>query len=156
MADHTSKLRLMFITQAALMFLALALGLLVDLELIKIWDFCLIVFLSGTVMAFDIPARQAFIVELVGKPDLPNAIALNSTLFNVTRVMGPAVGGRSSPRGHGQLLLPQCRQLSGGADSLGAPDAASGPRPPGNPFCTPGRNSWITSGPGGSCGWSCS
>ncbi|MGD0828427.1 MAG: MFS transporter [Desulfobaccales bacterium] len=92
-ADYTSKLRLMFITQTALLLLALALGLLVDLQLIKIWDLCLIVFLSGTVMAFDIPARQAFIVQLVGKPDLPNAIALNSSLFNATRVMGPAVGG---------------------------------------------------------------
>ena len=92
-ADHTSKLRLMFITQTSLLLLALALGLLVDLQLIKIWDLCLIVFLSGTVMAFDIPARQAFIVQLVGKPDLPNAIALNSSLFNATRVMGPAVGG---------------------------------------------------------------
>ena len=92
-ADHTSKLRLMLLTQASLLLLALALGLLVDLKLIKIWDLCVIVFLSGTVMAFDIPARQAFIVELVGKPDLPNAIALNSTLFNFTRVLGPAVGG---------------------------------------------------------------
>jgi MFS family permease len=92
-ADHTSKLRLMFLTQAALLLLALALGILVDLGLIKIWDLCLIVFLSGTVMAFDIPARQSFIVDLVGKPDLPNAIALNSTLFNFTRVLGPAVGG---------------------------------------------------------------
>lgn len=92
-ADHTSKLRLLFITQASLMILALALGVLVELEVIKIWDLCLIVFLSGTVMAFDIPARQAFIVDLVGKPDLPNAIALNSTLFNATRVIGPAVAG---------------------------------------------------------------
>ena len=92
-ADHTSKLRLMFITQTSLLLLALVLGLLVDLQLIKIWDLCLIVFLSGTVMAFDIPARQAFIVQMVGKPDLPNAIALNSSLFNATRVIGPAVGG---------------------------------------------------------------
>ena len=92
-ADHTHKLRLLFITQAALMILALVLGVLVELELVKIWDLCLIVFLSGTVMAFDIPVRQAFIVELVGKPDLPNAIALNSTLFNATRVIGPAVAG---------------------------------------------------------------
>jgi MFS family permease len=92
-ADHTHKLRLLFITQAALMILALILGVLVALELVKVWDLCLIVFLSGTVMAFDIPVRQAFIVELVGKPDLPNAIALNSTLFNATRVMGPAVAG---------------------------------------------------------------
>ena len=92
-ADHTSKLRLMLLTQASLLLLALALGLLVDLDLIQVWALCIIVFLSGTVMAFDIPARQAFIVELVGKPDLPNAIALNSTLFNATRVLGPAVGG---------------------------------------------------------------
>src|SRR5512135_845598 len=92
-ADHASKRLLMFLTQAALLFLALALGLLVDLHLIKIWDLCLIVFLSGTAMAFDIPARQAFIVDLVGRRDLPNAIALNSTLFNFTRVLGPAVGG---------------------------------------------------------------
>ena len=92
-ADHTSKLKLLFLTQAILMLLALALGLLVELDLIKVWMLCLVVFLSGTVMAFDIPVRQAFIVELVGKPDLPNAIALNSTLFNATRVAGPAVGG---------------------------------------------------------------
>ncbi len=92
-ADHTRKWRLLFLTQAALMVLALALGLLVELEIVRVWDLCLIVFLSGTVMAFDIPVRQAFIVELVGKPDLPNAIALNSTLFNATRVAGQAVGG---------------------------------------------------------------
>lgn len=92
-ADRRSKLRLMFITQSALMFLALALGLLVELKLINVWEICLIGFLSGTSMAFDIPARQAFIVELVGKPDLPNAIALNSALFNATRVVGQATGG---------------------------------------------------------------
>ncbi|MFA5110119.1 MAG: MFS transporter, partial [Desulfobaccales bacterium] len=92
-ADHTSKLRLLFITQAALMLLALVLGILVDIKLIQVWMLCVVVFLSGTAMAFDIPVRHAFIVELVGKPDLPNAIALNSTLFNATRVAGPAVGG---------------------------------------------------------------
>ncbi len=92
-ADHTSKRPLLFITQAALMILAGALGLLVQFQVVRVWDLCLIVFLSGTAMAFDIPVRQAFIVELVGKPDLPNAIALNSTLFNATRVAGPAVGG---------------------------------------------------------------
>jgi MFS family permease len=92
-ADHTSKLRLLFLTQAVLMLLALALGVLVDIKLIQVWMLCVLVFLSGTAMAFDIPVRQAFIVDLVGKPDLPNAIALNSTLFNATRVAGPAVGG---------------------------------------------------------------
>jgi MFS family permease len=92
-ADHTHKLRLLFITQATLMILALALGVLVEAQTLRIWHLCLVVFLAGTVMAFDIPVRQSFIVELVGKPDLPNAIALNSTLFNATRVMGPAVAG---------------------------------------------------------------
>jgi MFS family permease len=92
-ADHTSKLRLLFITQAALMLLALVLGVLVETKVVQIWMLCSLVFLSGTAMAFDIPVRQAFIVDLVGKPDLPNAIALNSTLFNATRVIGPAVGG---------------------------------------------------------------
>ena len=96
-ADHTSKLRLLFITQAVLMLLALVLGVLVEVNVVQIWMLCGLVFLSGTAMAFDIPVRQAFIVDLVGKPDLPNAIALNSTLFNATRVMGPAVGGSSSP-----------------------------------------------------------
>jgi len=92
-ADHTHKLRLLFITQSVLMLLALMLGVLVQAELITIWGLSILVFLSGTAMAFDIPVRQAFIVELVGKPDLPNAIALNSTMFNATRVLGPAVGG---------------------------------------------------------------
>jgi MFS family permease len=92
-ADHASKWRLMFVTQATLMLLALVLALLVELEIVRVWDLCLIVFFSGTVMAFDIPARQAFIVELVGRSDLANAIALNSTLFNATRVVGQAVGG---------------------------------------------------------------
>ncbi len=92
-ADHTDKRRLLFATQATLMLLALALGLLVDLDLIQVWMLGVLVFLSGTVMAFDIPVRQSFIVDLVGKPDLPNAIALGSTLFNATRVIGPAVGG---------------------------------------------------------------
>jgi MFS family permease len=92
-ADHTSKLKLLFLTQTVLMLLALVLGVLVDLNLVQVWMLCVLVFLSGTAMAFDIPVRQAFIVDLVGKPDLPNAIALNSTLFNATRVAGPAVGG---------------------------------------------------------------
>ena len=92
-ADHTSKLRMLFITQAALMLLALGLGVLVEAKVVQVWMLCALVFLSGTAMAFDIPVRQSFIVDLVGRPDLPNAIALNSTLFNATRVIGPAVGG---------------------------------------------------------------
>ncbi|MEJ2673294.1 MAG: MFS transporter, partial [Deltaproteobacteria bacterium] len=92
-ADHTSKHRLFFLTQTFLMLLALILGILVKTDIVKVWMLCVLVFLSGTAMAFDIPVRQAFIVDLVGKPDLPNAIALNSTLFNATRFLGPALGG---------------------------------------------------------------
>ena len=92
-ADHFRKLRLLFATQAALMVLALVLGGLVATDAMNIWLLCVLSFLAGTVMAFDIPVRQAFIVEMVGKPDLPNAIALNSSLFNATRVIGPAMAG---------------------------------------------------------------
>jgi MFS family permease len=92
-ADHTSKLRLLFLTQTALMVLALILAVLVQFKVIQVWMLFVLVFMSGTAMAFDIPVRQAFIVELVGKKDLPNAIALNSTLFNATRFLGPALGG---------------------------------------------------------------
>ena len=92
-ADHTSKLRLLFLTQTVLMLLALILGILVEVKVVQVWMLCVLVFLSGTAMAFDIPVRQSFIVDLVGKKDLPNAIALNSTLFNATRFLGPALGG---------------------------------------------------------------
>jgi len=92
-ADQARKHRLLYATQGGMMVVAFALGSLVASDLVTIWLLCLLVFLAGTALAFDIPIRQAFIVELVGKPDLPNAIALNSTLFNGTRVMGPALAG---------------------------------------------------------------
>ncbi len=93
LADRTDKRWFLFITQCAMMLLALVLGVLVAEGAIRIWLICFLGFMAGGVMAFDIPVRQSFIVEMVGKPDLPNAIALNSTLFNATRVMGPAVAG---------------------------------------------------------------
>jgi MFS family permease len=92
-ADQAQKQRLLYATQGGMMAVAIALGSLVASDLVTIWVLCLLVFLAGTALAFDIPIRQAFIVELVGKPDLPNAIALNSTMFNGTRVMGPALAG---------------------------------------------------------------
>jgi MFS family permease len=92
-ADNRSKYHVLFITQASMMLLAGVLGALVAWQSLPIWLLCVLVFLLGTAFAFDIPVRQAFIVDLVGKPDLPNAIALNSTLFNGTRVMGPALAG---------------------------------------------------------------
>jgi MFS family permease len=76
-----------------MMAVALVLGSLVVSDLVNIWVLCVLVFLAGSALAFDIPIRQAFIVDLVGKADLPNAIALNSTMFNGTRVIGPALAG---------------------------------------------------------------
>jgi MFS family permease len=92
-ADHTNKRRLLLLTNTAGLLLALILGLLVWSDVVAIWQIMLLIFGVGTAMAFDIPGRQSFIVELVGKHDLPNAIALNSSLFNGTRALGPAMAG---------------------------------------------------------------
>ncbi|MFW6123022.1 MAG: MFS transporter [Thermodesulfobacteriota bacterium] len=92
-ADQARKHRLLYLTQGGMMVVAVILGTLVATNLVNIWLLCGLVFLAGTALAFDIPVRQAFIVDLVGKNDLPNAIALNSTMFNGTRFLGPAVAG---------------------------------------------------------------
>jgi MFS family permease len=92
-ADHTNKRNLLFFTNTAGLVLALILGLLVFYQVVAVWQIMILIFGVGTAMAFDIPGRQSFIVELVGKQDLPNAIALNSSLFNGTRALGPAFAG---------------------------------------------------------------
>jgi MFS family permease len=93
LADHSNKRNLLLLTNTAGLILALILGLLVWCEVVAIWQIMVLIFGVGTAMAFDIPGRQSFIVELVGKQDLPNAIALNSSLFNGTRALGPAFAG---------------------------------------------------------------
>ncbi len=93
MADQSHKQRLLYLTQGGMMVVAFILGYMVIAHLLNIWLLCVLVFLSGTALAFDIPIRQAFMMDLVGKADLPNAIALNSTMFNGTRVIGPAIAG---------------------------------------------------------------
>lgn len=92
-ADRMSKLRLVMITQASAMVLALAMAALVLTDRITVPQIIVLATLLGAVNAFDVPARQSFFVEMVGKEDLMNAIALNSSAFNVTRVLGPAVAG---------------------------------------------------------------
>ena len=92
-ADQSHKQRLLYLTQGGMMVVAFILSYLVIAHLLSIWLLCVLVFLAGTALAFDIPIRQAFMVELVGRADLPNAIALNSTMFNGTRVIGPAIAG---------------------------------------------------------------
>jgi MFS family permease len=80
-------------TQTVSMILAFLLAALTLTHLIQVWHLILIAFLVGIVNAFDVPIRQAFLVQMVGKEDLPNAIALNSSIFNGARVVGPAIAG---------------------------------------------------------------
>lgn len=92
-ADRISKRRIILTTQALSMFLAFCLGILVSLKLAQFWNIAVVVALLGVVNSFDVPARQAFVVELVGREDLNNAIALNSFLFNAARIIGPVAAG---------------------------------------------------------------
>jgi len=80
-------------TQTASMVLAFLLAALALTGVIKVWELIGIAFLAGIVNAFDVPIRQAFLVQMVGREDLPNAIALNSSIFNGARVVGPAIAG---------------------------------------------------------------
>lgn len=93
MADRVSKRRVLVVTQTLAMGLALILAGLVYFDLVRVWHVAVLGLVFGIVHAFDIPARQSFVVEMVGKDDLMNAIALNSSLFNGTRVIGPALAG---------------------------------------------------------------
>ena len=91
-ADRVPKRSLIICTQTASLLLALVLGLLTWAHVVQLWHVYLLAGLLGTVNAFDMPARQAFVVEMVGREDLMNAIALNSSIFNGSRVLGPAAG----------------------------------------------------------------
>ncbi len=92
-ADHFNRRKLIFCTQAAMALLALGLGLLVVTGLVQLWHVYVFAFLLGCASAFDSPARQTFVAELVEERDLPNAVGLNSTSFNAARMIGPAVAG---------------------------------------------------------------
>jgi MFS family permease len=91
--DRYNRHRAVILTQAAAMILAFLLAALTLGGVIRVWEVIGIAFLVGVVNAFDVPIRQAFLVQMVGKEDLPNAIALNSSIFNGARVIGPAIAG---------------------------------------------------------------
>jgi MFS family permease len=84
---------LLVLTQTAAMLLAFILAALVFTNQVQVWHILVLAGALGLVNAFDSPGRQAFVVEMVGREDLPNAIALNSLMFNGARVIGPALGG---------------------------------------------------------------
>src|SRR5215831_1691570 len=92
-ADHMDKRKLLYITQGFFLVQAGVLAALVTFGIVKAWMVLALAFAFGVFNAFDLPLRQSFLVEMVGKPDLPNAIALNSAAFNAARVLGPAVAG---------------------------------------------------------------
>ncbi|KAA0230124.1 MFS transporter [candidate division KSB1 bacterium] len=92
-ADRVNRRRLILATYTATMLIAALFAALIWLHAIEIHLVALLVFLSGLVNAFDIPARQALLVDLVGKEDLASGIALNSAMFNAARLLGPALGG---------------------------------------------------------------
>lgn len=92
-ADRFDRRRLLLVTQVSAMLLALGLGFLVLSEKVQVWHIFIFAALLGVVNAFDMPARHSFPVEMVGKQDLVNAIALNSAMFNAARTVGPAVAG---------------------------------------------------------------
>jgi MFS family permease len=93
LSDTVNRRRLIMITQTLSMLQAAVLSILTLSGLVQPWHIIALAALLGSVNAFDIPARQAFIIELVGVDHLPNAIALNSSAFNVARVVGPAIAG---------------------------------------------------------------
>ena len=92
-ADRFEKRRVIFWCQASMMALAFLLATLCWTGAVRLWHVLLLAFLLGAAQALDTPARQAFVVELVGKEDLSNAIALNSGIFHGARVLGPAAAG---------------------------------------------------------------
>ncbi|MEI9803215.1 MAG: MFS transporter [Pseudolabrys sp.] len=92
-ADHFDRRKLLIATQAAMGMLAFGLGVLIVTRLVQLWHVYVFAFLLGCVAAFDVPARQTFVSELVVEADLSNAVALNSTSFNAAQLIGPAVAG---------------------------------------------------------------
>jgi len=92
-ADHLPLRRLVFITQSLMGLLALVLGVLVVSGQVQLWQVYLVAFLLGCATAFDVPARQTFVSELVPDHHLTNAVALNSTSFQTARLVGPALAG---------------------------------------------------------------
>ncbi len=92
-ADHFVRRKFLVYTQGAMGLLALGLGLLTLFGLIQLWHVYAFAFLLGCASAFDAPARQTFVSELVDEAHLSNAVALNSTSFNLARMIGPAIAG---------------------------------------------------------------
>jgi MFS family permease len=93
LADRLPKRTVLVFTQSSAMLLAFILWILVATGGVQLWHVLIMAALLGLTNSLDMPTRQAFVVEMVGREDLPNAVALNSSLFNMARVLGPGLGG---------------------------------------------------------------
>src|ERR1022692_1540378 len=92
-ADRYSRRGLLMMTQALMGGLALILGVLAVTGAVQIWQVYILAFALGLITVVDNPTRHTFVAEMVGRPGMPNAIALNSAVFNLARIAGPAVAG---------------------------------------------------------------
>jgi len=92
-ADRLPRRRLLVITQTSMMILAFILATLTFTHMVRPWHIIILAFLLGVANAFDAPARTSFVLELVDRETMTNAIALNSTMFNIATVVGPSVAG---------------------------------------------------------------
>jgi MFS family permease len=93
LADRVDKRKLLLVTQSGLAIVALILGLLDVGGVVTYWQVLVLAAALGTISAVDTPVRQSFVVEMVGRDDLTNAVGINSTIFNAARIIGPAVAG---------------------------------------------------------------
>jgi MFS family permease len=93
LADRYDKRKILLATQTGLALVALTLGLLDVGGVVQYWHVLVMATALGVIAALDTPVRQSFVVEMVGRDDLANAVAINSTIFNAARVIGPAVAG---------------------------------------------------------------
>jgi MFS family permease len=131
-ADRVDKRRLMMALQSAMGLQALTLGILTVTGTVRVWHIGLLAALLGLNNAFETPARQSFMMELVGKEHLRNAVSLNSVLVNVARSVGPAVAGiLIATVGDGVCFLANAASFVAVVFSLTTMDAAAlSPSPP--------------------------
>src|SRR5436190_11811976 len=92
-ADRYPKRSVIVCTQISSMILSFAMAALVWTEIVQPWHIVVLAVLGGITMAFDMPARQSFVIEMTSREDLMNAISLNSSAFNCARIIGPSIAG---------------------------------------------------------------
>jgi MFS family permease len=131
LADRVPRRSMLMVTQVAMMLGAALLAGLVFAGAIRPWHLVALAFVLGTANAFDAPARQAFVLELVDRTDLGNAIALNALMFNSAVVVGPAVGGAVyAALGPGWCFTANAVSFLGVLGALAAMRLAAPPPPP--------------------------